>query len=1763
MTFFSRRVVTRTFDSLFGMFGPGRFRSSRNRGLPRSWLSRRGLRFEHLEDRRLLSVTNVAPTGFNDTLSNVAEDSGTRTISFASLLGNDSPGPASESDQTLTITAVNNPVGGTVSISGTNVLFAPTANYNGSASFTYTLQDNGQTNGVDDFKTATATASFTITEVNDAPTGVNDTLANVPASSPTQTISFSSLLVNDSLGPANESAQTLTITGVSSPVGGTVSISGTNVLFTPTANFVGSASFSYTLQDNGQSYRVGLPQGNEFRVNNYTTGAQNQPSVAVDSAGNYVIAWQSKLQDGSDYGIYAQRYNAAGAAQGSVFQVNTYTTNSQYAPSVAIDAAGDFVITWVSTGQDGSSDGIYAQRYNAAGAAQGSEFRVNTTTTSPQFAPSVAIDAAGNFVIAWDSVGQDNPNDNGIFAQRFNAAGVPQGSEFQVNTYTSLNQIYPSVAVDTAGNFVIAWTSMGQDGIDYDFDFMSGNLIPITTYGIFAQRYSAAGVPQGSEFQVNTFTTGDQRSPSVALDAAGNFVIAWQCDSQDGSGFGIYAQRYNAAGVAQGSEFQVNTYTSGSQINPSVAADTAGNFVIAWQSDVQSTDTAAQRYNAAGVPQDNEFQVNTYTTDFQGFPSVALNAAGDFLIAWQSRNQDGDSYGVYAQRFNSNSAGLSNDFKSATATASFQLTGVNQAPTLTAITKALRVAEDQTLTLGGISGLVSDVDAGNGNILALLSVQHGTLTIGTSVNGGVTSGQVTGNGSNSVTVSATLAQINATFAIASGASYRGLTDYFGSDVLSIVVNDLGNSGSGGALTASQTAAITVNSVNDAPVGGDDTLAGILPNSPTQTISFTSLIVNDSPGPANESDQTLTITGVSNPVGGTVSISGTNVLFAPTAGFVGTSSFTYTLQDIVQSYVVGVPQGNEFLVNTYTTNSQQSPSVAVGSAGDFVIAWNSFTQDGSDHGIYAQRYNAAGAPQGSEFRVNTYTSDQQNRASVAVDADGDFVIAWQSRLQDGSIYGIYAQRYNASGVAQVSEFQVNTYTTSNQMFPSVSSDTAGNFVITWQSQAQDGSGDGVYAQRYNAAGVTQGSEFLVNTYTTASQMNPRVAVNAAGDFVIAWASNTQDASNYGIYAQRYNAAGVPQGSEFRANAYTTGYQYQPSVAIDTAGNFVITWQSLGQDGSDLGVYAQRYNAAGEAQGSEFQVNTYTTGKQGSPSVTVDAAGDFVIAWYSFQDGGSGGPFGPSGIYAQRYNAAGVPQGSEFLVNTYTTNEQTSPSIAADSAGDFVITWQSSDIYAQRYTTGLANDSQSVTVTARFQSTQNTWGGGTVTLTPPTATVTGTPSGDNFKMIYDSATAFRFFINNVLVPASQFTGMTNVIVIGNGGSDQLEIYSHSGTTDHGDISPHAVNWNSTNIDLTSNTMDIIYAFGQNADSTSFYDGPGDDMFIGLSAYSIMQGTGYFNENIGFGTTYAFDSALGNDNAQLYDSAGNETYYGLAGYSIMQYPGNFVETIGFVNNYAFSSFGGTDTGSLYDSANDDTYYGLSAYSIMSHAGYINETIGFDINYAYSNAGGNDTALLYGTAGSETLNALPTYSILSGAALFNQAIGFKQAIGYGGGGSDTAMLYDGAGADTLSMFPTYSVMVGSGFLTQAVEFASVFGFSSTGYDTAQLFDSTGNDALTSFPGYVLLSGSGYLIEAVGFANAIVDAASGGVDSAQLFDSTGADTLTVSGSEAVLQYSASSGNRRVTIKRFENVLAHRTTGSDNLVNAAAIDYLLTTTGGW
>src|SRR5258705_5329431 len=162
-------------------------------------------------------------------------------------------------------------------------------------------------------------------------------------------------------------------------------------------------------------------------------------------------------------------------------------------------------------------------------------------------------------------------------------------------------------------------------------------------------------------------------------------------------------------------------------------------------------------------------------------------------------------------------------------------------------------------------------------------------------------------------------------------------------------------------------------------------------------------------------------------------------------------------------LVSQPPGPEFRVNSYTTNAQSTPAVSTAGDGSFVAAWSDAIQDGSGYGVFAQRYASDGSPLGAEFRVNAQVANDQKLPSIAVSSGGNFMVAWYSDLQDGDSAGVFARLFASDGSPQSGEFRVNTFTTSTQLYPSVAVDAVGDFVVAWQSFGQDGSSWSVAAQ----------------------------------------------------------------------------------------------------------------------------------------------------------------------------------------------------------------------------------------------------------------------------------------------------------------------------------------------------------------------------------------------------------------------------------------------------------------------------------------------------------------------------------------------------------------------------------------------------------------------------------------------------------------------------------------------------------------------------
>ncbi len=390
---------------------------------------------------------------------------------------------------------------------------------------------------------------------------------------------------------------------------------------------------------------IGTASADDLQVNAYTTGDQRFPSVAVDAEGNAVVVWGSDGSSGtdaSDTSVQARLYAADGSPLAGEFQVNTYTTGDQRFPAVARMATGEFIVVWSSdgsSGTDASGSSIQGKRYAADGSPVGLEFQVNDFTTGGQGSPSVTVDADGDFVVAWLS--SDSPGDDtsglSVQGRRFASSGLPAGGQFQVNTYTTFDQRSPEVAVADAGEFVVVWRARDSDPSGYIY------------YSIHAQRYASDGSPAGPQFGVNSYTTASQFSPSVSMDSAGNFVVVW-------SYYYLYGQRFAADGSPIGDQLDVDD-DSWPHGYPSVAMNAGGEFVVVWHdNDPYGTDTwgwrvNAKRYNSSGTLIDGPFQINTYTTDQQRYPAVAIDAAGDFVVAWESVGSSGtDADGHSIQR---------------------------------------------------------------------------------------------------------------------------------------------------------------------------------------------------------------------------------------------------------------------------------------------------------------------------------------------------------------------------------------------------------------------------------------------------------------------------------------------------------------------------------------------------------------------------------------------------------------------------------------------------------------------------------------------------------------------------------------------------------------------------------------------------------------------------------------------------------------------------------------------------------------------------------------------------------------------------------------------------------------------------------------------------------------------------------------------------------------------------------------------------------
>ncbi len=318
----------------------------------------------------------------------------------------------------------------------------------------------------------------------------------------------------------------------------------------------------------------------------------------------------------------------------------------------------------------------------------------------------------------------------------------------------------------------------------------------------------------------------------------------------------------------------------------------------------------------------------------------------------------------------------------------------------------------------------------------------------------------------------------------------------------------------------------------------------------------------------------------------------------------------------------------FRVNQTTAADQESPAVALRAGGGAVVVWQGGPAGQQD--IWGRVVLPDGRFAGGEFLVNTFTSGPQTQPRLAALADGSVVVLWNSWAEDGHMLGVFGQRLSADGEKLGGEFQVNQFTAYNQRDPACTVLEDGTLVVAWVSEQQrfENSVD-ILARRFRPDGTPLGDEVRLNTSTNLCA-NPALAPGWNGGFMAAWSErNTAEATNmWDVVMGSCEADGALRGSVVLANQHRPHNQFAPQIAA-LGGTRLVVWTSYAQDGAREGVYGRLVGQFGPL-GDEYRVNTTTASRQFEPAVASDGEGRFLVAWAGFVGGSAS-----TEIVGQRY------------------------------------------------------------------------------------------------------------------------------------------------------------------------------------------------------------------------------------------------------------------------------------------------------------------------------------------------------------------------------------------------------------------------------------------------------------------------------------------------------------------------------------------------
>lgn len=387
-----------------------------------------------------------------------------------------------------------------------------------------------------------------------------------------------------------------------------------------------------------------------------------------------------------------------------------------------------------------------------------------------------------------------------------------------------------------------------------------------------------------------------------------------------------------------------------------------------------------------------------------------------------------------------------------------------------------------------------------------------------------------------------------------------------------------------------------------------------------------------------------------------------------------------------------PVGPEFLLGTCTTCREQAPAVAGTPSGAFLAVWQGAATN-DPHGLLARFFTVKGLPRSTERLVNKNLVADQFDAAVAGNSKNNYMVAWSEVSQGNS--DVLVQRFKSTGEAIGAAIRVNVDDPAlpeppADYAPAVAATSDGGFVVAWvrfipPGSTTPGTDPEVWVRRFDSAGKALGNPLKISTGLVKGTA-PDVCIPQGAGAVIVWTSIDQrrpfEPSKEGLSLRQLATSGLPVGTAERVLLSPVAEASSAAVACGKGGNFGVAYE-LDRPGitEESDVYVQRFGKTGAPAGLAIRVNTVVAGRQKSPAISYDSAGNFVVVWTSSLEDGDA-------VLGRRYKNAGAA-----LSNPFTIHQVDQPSLRpiapdvahAGATGGFVVVWQegASSAYGRRF------------------------------------------------------------------------------------------------------------------------------------------------------------------------------------------------------------------------------------------------------------------------------------------------------------------------------------------------------------------------------------------------------------------------------------------------------------------------------------------------